>query len=398
MIREKNLQVADAPNMAYDAVLTAGNFKPILFSTPMVQAILRVEKTQTRRLIKFDKKKIYIHLRDTECFIIFTAIKELKYGKINFETNSNIAKRRLYGWERWTDLLKDEIQRIWEKGVRGLVFIDTSHYKKGLFIYNLMSSEQKDNSKCTSVDMYGISWDAKEYENASPAFGRKSSKCKTGEFSVGNTKRKLAGQKDTRTLQLWGKSPDEQIDRCGKGSYSLGSRKGIGFTKANCKDIGDVSIRHTSYMRFKIGNTLWVRETWQHTKCLNINSEDENYGFVYKADELGEFEDIGIKWKPSLFMPKEACRIFLKIKRISIERLNNISEKDAIKEGVIELEKNHSWVDYHDKTNDYGCGSAKASYMTLWQKINGKKSWAQNPWVWVYSFEKINKPKNFILN
>lgn len=44
MIREQNLQVTDAPNMAYDAVLTAGNFKPILFSTPMVQAILRNEK------------------------------------------------------------------------------------------------------------------------------------------------------------------------------------------------------------------------------------------------------------------------------------------------------------------------------------------------------------------
>jgi hypothetical protein len=382
------------------------NFKPILFSTEMVQAILRGEKTQTRRIIKIDNKKTYIHLRHTECFIVFTSIIELEYGKIDFETNSNIAQRRLYGWDRWTDLLKDEIQRIWEKGVRGLVSIDTSHYKKGLFIYNLMSSEQEDNTKCSSVDMYGISWDAKEYENASQAFGRKSSKCKSYKFIVGNSERKLAGQEDSWQGKLWGKSSNEQVNRQGEGAYSLGCRKGIGFTKASCKDIGDVTIRHTSYMRFKKGMTLWVRETW----CEPILFDGFEQDYYYKADNIQRSDirsrHIGNKWKPSIFMPKEACRIFLKLKSIRIERLKDISESDAIAEGIerwteerMKSKPTHYKVYFQNCKPEDLCSYTSDpidSYETLWQKINGEKSWSENPWVWVYSFEKINKPEKFI--
>src|SRR5690554_6919216 len=69
------------------------------------------------------------------------------------------------------------------------------------------------------------------------------------------------------------------------------------------------------------GDILWVRETWQHTKVLNLHPVDANYGYVYRADAQ-PWEDIeGWKWKPSIFMPKEACRLWLKVTNVRVERL-----------------------------------------------------------------------------
>ena len=122
--------------------------------------------------------------------------------------------------------------------------------------------------------------------------------------------------------------------------------------------------------RFIPGDILWVRETWQHTKVLNLHPTDANYGYVYRADGR-EWEDIeGWKWKPSIFMPKEACRLFLKIKNVRNERLQSISEADARAEGFDSVD----------------------SFFALWQKLNGIESLAANPWVWVYDFEVIPKP------
>lgn len=127
------------------------------------------------------------------------------------------------------------------------------------------------------------------------------------------------------------------------------------------------------------GDILWVRETFQHTKILNINPEDENYGFVYRADG-NEWEDIeGWKWKSPLFMPKSASRISLRITDVQIERLHDISENDAKAEGadyaIISVVKT----------------SAKNKFHTLWVSINGNESWKSNPWVWVIKFEPIKK-------
>lgn len=117
------------------------------------------------------------------------------------------------------------------------------------------------------------------------------------------------------------------------------------------------------------GDVLWVRETWQHTEVLNLRPTDENYGYVYRADGM-EWEDLeGWRWKPSIHMPKEACRLFLKIKNVRSERLQSISEDDARAEGFDSVD----------------------SFFALWQKLYGPESLAANPWVWVYEFEVIPK-------
>lgn len=86
--------------------------------------------------------------------------------------------------------------------------------------------------------------------------------------------------------------------------------------------------------KYNIDDQIWVRETWQHTKEIYLHPTDENYGYVYKADGHPWEDYEGWKWKPSIFMPKDACRIYLKVKNVRVERLEDITKEDAINEGI----------------------------------------------------------------
>jgi len=138
----------------------------------------------------------------------------------------------------------------------------------------------------------------------------------------------------------------------------------------------------------KIGDILWVRETWQ--KSLNPNE------FVYKADTDNPiYLDSNFKWKPSIFMPYAACRIFLKVTNIRVEKLQDISETDAINEGieiVEQINKVSFYKRYFGRNKNFTTAMPKYSYQTLWEKINGKESWDLNPYVWVIEFERCSKP------
>jgi hypothetical protein len=157
-----------------------------------------------------------------------------------------------------------------------------------------------------------------------------------------------------------------------------------------------------------VGDILWVRETW----CLKTPYGPEEYYFGYKAfdsclnikaSSKYDYESPDI-WKPSIHMPKEACRLFLKITNIRVERLQDISEEDAIREGILRFGPNH-WLIY-DKTWDISkvaiengadpiTNSALKSFQSLWTSINGMESWNLNPWVWVIEFEKVKMPEDW---
>ena len=144
----------------------------------------------------------------------------------------------------------------------------------------------------------------------------------------------------------------------------------------------------------KVGDVLWVRETY--TKLLPEHFITSLY--VYKADcDLGGEEarqdyikaGYPYQWKPSIFMPKEACRIRLEITDIRVERLQDISKEDAIAEGI-DVKMNGIHPNYRDyKYSDSWLSNPYWSYNTLWEKINGNGSWEKNPWVWAITFEKI---------
>ena len=158
----------------------------------------------------------------------------------------------------------------------------------------------------------------------------------------------------------------------------------------------------------KVGDVLWVRETWLYVMLDHAHDLLEGVidrtQFVYKASVHENFisyakEKYGYKWKPSLFMPKDACRIFLEITDIRVERLNDITNEQAIKEGIRPTSYFGNtpllFCDYSSKTPINDSCPAKYSFETLWQSINGKDSWEENPWVWVISFKRIEKPANF---
>ena len=150
----------------------------------------------------------------------------------------------------------------------------------------------------------------------------------------------------------------------------------------------------------EIGDVLWVRETFLE----NTGTLPTDLGYVYKAElgyeELIYSKELKVKWEPSLFMPKAACRTFLEITNIRVERLENISYKDAIAEGidhVIDKVTGFCGRDYF--SGSYNLMTTPViSFLSLWKKVNGLGRYDKtgNPWVWVIEFKKIEKPENFI--
>lgn len=151
------------------------------------------------------------------------------------------------------------------------------------------------------------------------------------------------------------------------------------------------------FCKYSVGDILWVRETWGRIQPTHATPDGRPYDgwFTFKADyedekpgwEEGNYIFSG--WKPSIHLPRKVCRLFLEVENIKVERLHDISEEDAISEGV-EQNRDGSWHDYIEP-NRLCQDAAKPSFHSLWMKINGEKSWQSNPWVWVISFKPILK-------
>lgn len=129
---------------------------------------------------------------------------------------------------------------------------------------------------------------------------------------------------------------------------------------------------------------LWVRETWGQT-----NTSD----FVYKADYTEGHPCRGLvgNWKPSIHMPRKACRLLLEIQNIRVQRLQDISEEDALAEGIEIIFRSgciNLYRNYLAETSMQSLVSSLESFKSLWQSINGAESWSANPFVWVIEFKK----------
>lgn len=128
------------------------------------------------------------------------------------------------------------------------------------------------------------------------------------------------------------------------------------------------------------GDILWVRETW----AVYSRNYGEAPRLVYKADMN---PPDCVKWRPSIHMPREAARLFLRVTDVRVERLRDIDENGAIAEG------------FYKGWRLCGMGSqalsARQAFMWFWETMTRKApaadSWACNPWVWVYTFERITR-------
>lgn len=140
------------------------------------------------------------------------------------------------------------------------------------------------------------------------------------------------------------------------------------------------------------GDQLWVRESWSEPTSLDPGPTF--YRADYPACVPSHFSNVppieSIKWKPSIHMRRDQCRIILEITGVRVERLQDISETDSIAEGI-EQSGNCNWRDYMDHPfNDFT--NPRRSYRSLWEAINGPGSWDANPWVWVVEFKRLPSP------
>lgn len=145
---------------------------------------------------------------------------------------------------------------------------------------------------------------------------------------------------------------------------------------------------------YQPGDTIYVRETWCDDR--QFTREDTPGRYFYKASEEDGFT---VKWHPSIHMPKEAARIWLKVTDVRVERLQEITPKDAENEGVGNLF--YEDIGYSEK--NYGTevdkeyGIAREQFAWLWESTIKKSDldrygWDANPWVWVIEFERCEKP------
>jgi hypothetical protein len=154
----------------------------------------------------------------------------------------------------------------------------------------------------------------------------------------------------------------------------------------------------------KPGDILWVRETW---KSVGFDDDIMPQLHIQYKDGVSRWVDVDVevklkaenKWKPSIHMIKAAARIWLRVKRVDVDRLQNISENDAISEGIFEGEKSPTFrrfKNYYNKPCRFFNGREKSfwnpvtSFFSLWCSINGRESLESNPWVWVVEFEVIS--------
>lgn len=142
------------------------------------------------------------------------------------------------------------------------------------------------------------------------------------------------------------------------------------------------------------GDILYVRETWKQATCCPAGG---GYAltdlFLYKADEPINTDGMLVeeKWHPSIHMPREAARIFLRVTGVRVERLQDIREDQAIKEGA-----EREYIDADVSVSL----SAKNVFADIWDNTLNSKDralygWEANPYVWCVSFEKISKEEAY---
>ena len=156
---------------------------------------------------------------------------------------------------------------------------------------------------------------------------------------------------------------------------------------------------------YEPGDILYVRETWERFECWNCEGDergnctkepkksvlDKTCGcYMYRAtDEISG----DAKWHPSIHMPKEAARIWLKVTDVRVERLQDITDDGAKAEGANwKNGRNVGWEEKMKRT-------ATERFAEIWDSTIKKSDidrygWEANPWVWVIEFERCERPED----
>lgn len=139
--------------------------------------------------------------------------------------------------------------------------------------------------------------------------------------------------------------------------------------------------------KYRVGEVVYLKEGWLPFDEDHVMDGNK---YAYRVDcKIGDDGDrirqeYGYKWRSAMFMPESAARTFLEITSVRVERLQDISEEDAKAEGISDNEALVGQV-----ANPY-----RTAYADLWNSISKPPhDWAANPWVFVYAFKKVERPK-----
>ena len=167
-------------------------------------------------------------------------------------------------------------------------------------------------------------------------------------------------------------------------------------------DMTDIELINSAYIApYQPGDILYVRESvWQKTgHYLDVDGETKAVWcneFKYVASDEKPETGWNYSWakRPSIHMPKEAARIWLKVTDVRVERLQSITEDGAKAEGAID---NRGFI--HSPENEYDrIHTAREHFIEIWSSTIKKSDldrygWDASPWVWVIEFERCEKPK-----
>ena len=365
--------------------------KPIIMSTEDVRALLDGRKTMARLVIKpqpiSENSLTYGVFGDT----IQAYHKKGVNGYVRNQTgewrcinaNTGITERGLQGGVGRNDLLPDEVLRLWEKGFCGLVCLEGFYDKEGLSVSINEPQQHQGNEVCTQPDMLGVSWTSATKADASKAPGRESIEQRPEQSCVGDSSGELAGQENTRDSKCRGETLECETDGRGTGTRQMDVKERALQPKTDGKEDGNLTGCYMSHCPFRPGQIMWVRETWcviadlpEWTEYKYENGASPNPGeYCYKAGSTKI--DPNVKWRSPVTMPREAARLFLRVKDVRVERVQDIfasppgPNSQVVKEGF-----------------EFGC-----DFIAAWNNKNDKRGygWDTNPFCWVIEFERIEK-------
>lgn len=223
-------------------------------------------------------------------------------------------------------------------------------------------------------------------------------------FSTPMVKAILDGRKTMTRRIVKPQPPDEAKTLCGPKTYEpiAIDKDGEMYPGSPIYGAYDENGEWGTKCPYQPGDHLYVRETWRCVKYDNMDG-DLNYGVEFKdgtrkyfkfddSERYHQFGKYALKkgWQPSIYLPKEAARIWLEVTSVRVERLQEITEEDAVKEGIKNVFERNP---HYDGT----IGSAiKINHLTqfreLWDSINAKRGygWDTNPYVWVIEFKRVD--------
>lgn len=189
--------------------------------------------------------------------------------------------------------------------------------------------------------------------------------------------RKSCTRRIVKPQQLVGILPD----KCKNGAPEEFLKQKKLMFKPYC-DMTDIELINTAYKApYQPGDILYVRETWKQAP---------NGYYYYEDWQRNDIADI-TKWKPSIHMPKDAARIWLKVTDVRVERLQEITGLSIQKEGI-EVEPNECTGKF-DFISELFLLFQRLWDSTIKKSDLNRYGWDANPYVWVIEFERCEKPK-----